>query len=256
MGDIRIFEQPMNERFRLMLRIEQLFERIDCHLAQSEVWETHAALQAVLELLQTVARGDSKRELIKELERQRAALNRFDDREAVDRQRLNAALAEHARLVDALHAGTGALGEELRDNDLLAQLQQRVTAGGRPGMLELPSYQEWLQRPVDERHDAIREWLGPMTAARDAISRALETVRDSGEWQDVTAEGGFFEQALNQSSPIQLLRLELDAPGNHFPEISAGRQRFTIRFFHQASPAVRATQLDDTMHFKLACCGL
>ncbi|MDZ7786844.1 MAG: cell division protein ZapD [Halofilum sp. (in: g-proteobacteria)] len=256
MGDIQTFEQPLNERFRLMLRLEQLFERIDAHLSHDDVWQTHAALQAVLELLQTVSRGDSKRELIKELDRQRSALNRFDERPAVDRDRLTALLAEHERLVNALHGGTGALGEELRDNDLLAQLQQRATAGGRPGMLELPSYQEWLQRPASERHDAIRSWLEPMAAARGAIERALAMVRDAGEWNHVTAAGGFYEQPLKQTSPIQLLRLTLDAPGHRFPEISAGRQRFTIRFYHQDSPAARAVQMDDDIEFDLACCGL
>ena len=256
MGDIQTFEQPLNERFRLMLRLEQLFERIDAHLSHDDVWQTHAALQAVLELLQTVSRGDSKRELIKELDRQRSALNRFDEWPTVDRDRLTELLSEHERLVNALHGGTGALGEELRENDLLAQLQQRATAGGRPGMLELPSYQEWLQRPASERHDAIRSWLEPMAAARGAIERALAMVRDAGAWNHVTAAGGFYEQPLKQTSPIQLLRLTLDAPGHRFPEISAGRQRFTIRFYHQDSPAARAVQMDDDIEFDLACCGL
>ncbi|MEF8833805.1 MAG: cell division protein ZapD [Halofilum sp. (in: g-proteobacteria)] len=255
-GDIQTFEQPLNERFRLMLRLEQLFERIDAHLSHDDVWQTHAALQAVLELQQTVARGDSKRELIKELDRQRAALHRFDDQPAADHDRLSALVAEHERLVTALHGGTGALGEELRDNDLLAQLQQRATAGGRPGMLELPSYQEWLQRPAPERHDAIRSWLEPMAAARGAIERALAMVRDAGEWHRATAAGGFYEQPLQQTSSIQLLRLRLDAPGHRFPEISAGRQRFTIRFFHQDSPTARAAQLHEDIDFDLACCGL
>jgi len=81
-------------------------------------------------------------------------------------------------------------------------------------------------------------------------------VRDAGEWNHVTAAGGFYEQPLKQTSPIQLLRLTLEAPGHRFPEISAGRQRFTIRFYHQDSPAARAVQIDDDIEFDLACCGL
>ena len=258
MSDIRVFEQPLNERFRLMLRVEQLFERLDHHLDQSSHWDTHAALQALLELLQTISRGDAKRELIKELDRQRTALSRFDKREAVNRDRLSAVLAEHARLVERLHAGTGGLGEELRGVDLLVQLQQRSTAGGRPGMLELPSYQEWLQRPAAERHDTIRHWLEPMTPARNAIERALAMVRDSGQWQECTASNGFYEQPLDPSNSIQLLRVRLLASANaqRFPEISAGRQRFTIRFFHQGSPAERATQVRESIDFELGCCGI
>lgn len=258
MSDIRVFEQPLNERFRLMLRVEQLFERIEHHLGHEGYWDTHAALQAVLELLQTVSRGDAKRELIKELDRQRAALSRFDQLPAVDRSRLSAILAEHERLLASLHGDAGALGENFRNNDLLVQLQQRSTAGGRPGMLELPSYQEWLQRPAAERHDTIRRWLDPMAAARGAIERALAMVRDSGDWQEQLAPGGFFEQPLDQSGSIQLLRVRLDSGGGarHFPEVSAGRQRFTIRFFRQQSPAERSSQPGEDLRFELACCGL
>lgn len=258
MSDIRVFEQPLNERFRLMLRVEQLFERLDHHLRHGGCWDTHAALQALIELQQTVSRGDAKRELIKELDRQRSVLSRYEDRAAVDHDRLSAILAEHERLVAGLHASTGTLGEELRTNDLLVQLQQRASAGGRPGMLELPAYQEWLQRPAAERHDTIRRWLEPVTCARDAIERALAMVRESGTWGHQVAQSGFFEQPLDQSGSIQLLRVRLDAGGDagRFPEISAGRQRFTVRFFHQGSPAERASQAGDEVRFELACCGM
>jgi cell division protein ZapD len=247
--DIGIFEQPLNERFRLMLRIEQLFARMDHHLAGEDPWDTHAALQALMELLQMVARGDSKRELIQELDRQRAALGR---------QRAHDEQSEHDQLLEALHSGTGALGEELRGNTLLGQLQQRSTAGGRPGMLELPSYQEWLQRPAADRHADVRVWLQPMVPARRAIDRALSMVRESGQWQTIQAPGGFHEQSLESGHPIQMLRLALSdgGPANRFPEISAGRQRYTIRFFTQGSPAERATQITADVSFRLACCGL
>lgn len=258
MQEIGTFEHPLNERFRLLLRIEQLFERIEHHLRPDGIWDSHAALQAVLELQHTVSRGDSKRELIKELDRQRSALERFDERPTVDRDRLSAVVAEHERLVEALHSGTGSLGDELRDNDLLLQLQQRSTAAGRPGMVELPSYQEWLQRPARERHATVREWLEPMAPAANAVRGILELVRDAGEWQDVEATGGFYERMIHHHRPIQLLRVRLPGAGDRglFPEVSAGRQRFTIRFFRQHSPAERSSPVEGDVAFRLAACGL
>lgn len=261
MSDIGVFEQPLNERFRLFLRVEQLFERLDHHLAGGAVWDTHAALQAVLELLHTVSRGDSKRELIKELDRQRSALSRFDggdERSVVDRTRLRDVLAEHQRLLDALHAHPRTLGQELRDNELVDHLRQRATAGGRPGILELPSYQEWLQRPAQERHATLRHWLAPLEPAREAIHQCLSLVRNSVDWESINIAHGFYEQPLESNQAIQLLRVRLDdGPGEHrFPEISAGRQRFTVRFFQQRVPSDRATQVDGALSFELACCGV
>lgn len=257
MSDIGIHEQPLNERYRLFLRAEQLFERLDHHLAGEQVWDTHAALIALLELFHAISRGDSKLELIKELDRQNTALSRFDQRSAVDAARLHGLLEEQRRLLDALHARTGTIGQELRGNELLNQLQQRASAGGRPGVLDLPGYQEWLQRPAAERHREVRAWLGPLDPARDAIQQCLALVREAVDWQRLEARGGFHEQALEPRQPIQLLRVRLDPGQTHrFPEISAGRQRFTIRFFEQRSPADRATQVREDIPFDLACSGV
>lgn len=258
MSDIGVHEQPLNERYRLFLRVEQLFERIDHHLEGPTVWDTHAALQAILELLQSVSRGDSKRELIKELDRQRAALARFDDRSAVDRSRLQGLLARQQELLDALHARTGTLGAELRSNELVDHLQQRATAGGRPGILELPAYQEWLQRPVDERHRTIRSWLEPLESARHAIEQCLTLTRGAVDWESVTVTQGFYEQPLEHGQAIQLLRVRIPDGDRQrlFPEVSAGRQRFTIRFFEQRTPAERPAQVRESVRFELACCGV
>ncbi|MEF8834459.1 MAG: cell division protein ZapD [Halofilum sp. (in: g-proteobacteria)] len=242
MSDIAVFEHPLNERYRLFLRAEQIFEQIDHHLGGEDYWDTHAALQAVLELLQTVSRGDSKRELIKELDRQRSAAGTGTD--------------TFDQLLSQLHERTGTLGGELADNELIQQLKQRTTAGGRPGTIGLASYQEWLQRPATERHEAVRSWLAPLEPARAAIAQCLDHLRGSAAWQALETPRGFYEQTLDPREPMQLLRVRLTSGTAHcFPEVSAGRQRFTIRFFEQDTPAERPRQVDGRMEFELACCG-
>ncbi len=247
LSDIAVFEHPLNERYRLFLRAEQIFEQIDHHLGGDDYWDTHAALQAVIELLQTVSRGDSKRELIKELDRQRSVASDTDP---------SASTEAFDRMLNQLHARTGTLGGELADNELIQQLKQRTTAGGRPGTIGLASYQEWLQRPAAERHEDVRSWLAPLEPARDAITECLDHLRRSGDWQVTETPRGFYEHTLDQSEPIQLLRVRVSCGTTHcFPEVSAGRQRFTVRFFEQDTPAERPSQVDRPIQFELACCG-
>ncbi len=260
MSDINVYEQPLSERFRLFLRAEQLFERLDHHLLGDSPWDTHAALQSLLELVQTLSRGDSKRELLKEIDRERSALNDAEERPATERARLERVLETQQRVLDALHERPGALGAELKDNELLANLQQRAGASGRPGILDLPSYQEWLQRPADERHDEVRSWLGPLASARQGIEQCLQLVRESAPWETIETADGFYEQVLEHGAAIQLLRVRMRGGRAHgalhrFPELSAGRQRFSIRFFEQRSPAERAAQVHETVAFDMACCG-
>lgn len=246
MSEIGIFEHPLSERYRLLLRVEQIFEQIDHHLQGEHFWDTHAALQAILELVQTVSRGDSKRELIKEVDRQRSLAHQpgADGPEAFDRR------------LDQLHSRTGTLGGELADNELIQQLKQRTTAGGRPGTIGLASYQEWLQRPAEERRAAVREWIEPLEPARGAIDLCLSHLRRSGTWTSCETPRGLYEQTLDPREPMQLLRVRFETAGNQrFPEVSAGRQRFTIRFFEQESPAERAEQIDGPVRFELASCS-
>ena len=256
---VDVFEQPLSERYRLFLRLEQVFARIDHHLGGESIWDTHAAISAIVEMLQTVTRGDSKLELIKEIDRQRAALQRLgeDAGRQLDRLHLDELLAGQEELLASLHERPGPLGQELRANELLNQLQQRATAGGRPGIIEMPAYQRWLQRAASERHDTIHAWLQPLQPAREGISRCLALVREAADWEPLTAQDGFHEQVLASGHSIRLLRVRIpDAPAEIFPEISAGRQRFSIRFFRQETPAERAQQIGGDVGFDLACCGL
>jgi len=259
-SDINVYEQPLSERFRLFLRAEQLFERLDHHLLGESPWDTHAALQSLLELTQTLSRGDSKRELIKEIDRERAALNDTRERDAGQQARLERVLENQQRVLDALHDRPGALAAELKGNELLANLQQRASAGGHPGILDLPSYQEWLQRPASDRHDDVRSWVAPLDSAREGIEQCLQLVRESAAWETIEAEDGFYEQVIDQGATVQLLRVRMRAERSHgelhrFPELSAGRQRFSIRFFEQSGPADRAAQVHESIAFDMACCG-
>jgi cell division protein ZapD len=246
-SEIGVFEHPLTERYRLFLRVEQIFEQIDHHLQGAHFWDTHAALQAILELLQTVSRGDSKRELIKELDRQRSLARQpgADGPEPFDLR------------LGQLHARTGTLGGELADNELFQQLKQRTTAGGRPGTVGLASYQEWLQRPAEVRHADVHDWIDALEPARGAIDLCLSHLRRSAQWQPRETERGFYEQSLDPNDPMQLLRVRFvtNSGERRFPELSAGRQRFTIRFFTQESPADRPTQVNGPVQFELASCG-
>ena len=124
-----------------------------------------------------------------------------------------------------LHARTGTLGAELRANELLDHLQQRATAGGRPGILELPAYQEWLQRPVEERHRTVRGWLEPLEPARAAIDQCLTLVRDAVDLSPLEAPNGFYEQGLDNGRGIQLLRVRMppDTERGRYPAVDVLR---------------------------------
>jgi cell division protein ZapD len=255
-SDLSVFEQPLTERIRALLRLQLLFERIDFHVARESIWNTHAAVTALLEVVAFTTRSDVKSEVMKELDRQSGALRQLHGMPHVDGAQLTALLAQHKELVNQLHAQKGQLGQHLANHEFLKSVRQRSNLSSSPVSFDLPSYHQWLRMPAKERYETMSAWLEPFATARTAVNSALDVIRGSGEFQDVTATNGYFEQTLNTDKPIQLLRMTLSPDLGMYPETSAGKHRFTIRFIKQPSPDHKGTQEKEDIAFRLACCGV
>jgi len=79
-----------------MLRLEYLFDRFN-HFARSDDPELHHnALTTLFELGDISARGDIKSLLLKELERQKFALNQLKHAKEVDQEKLASTMAIRA----------------------------------------------------------------------------------------------------------------------------------------------------------------
>jgi cell division protein ZapD len=68
-----LYEYPFNERIRTLLRLEDLFDRLDYFLGQEHPLQHHVAITTIFEIIDVAGRADLKTDLIKELERQRQA---------------------------------------------------------------------------------------------------------------------------------------------------------------------------------------
>ena len=79
-------------------------------------------------------------------------------------------------------------------------------------------------------------------------------MRESAAATREVASGGFFQRNLGTSTPCQMIRVALSREFPLYPEISAGRQRFAIRFLHPGSAASRPSQTDEDVEFDLRCC--
>ena len=103
-----VYEQPLNERMRTFLRLDFLYHQLLHHEEQTDVWSTRGAVAAILEILAITARGDIRADVLKELERQMATMHEYRARPEVDGSRLQAVLANLARLRTELNSA-GAL---------------------------------------------------------------------------------------------------------------------------------------------------
>ena len=257
LNDSRImYEQPLSERIRAFLRLEFLFNRAEFQLRTDDPWASRGAMESIIDVLAVISRSDLKKELLKELERQCATLEALASNPNVDERRLEFTLEQVRRVRSTLYEGENIPGIELRDNELLSMVRQRSSIPAGTCSFDLPGYHYWLQRPAQRRMQDLREWLSKFDRLREAISLSLKLVRESAGPTPEIAHGGFYKKTLEASAHCQMIRVALSPIADCYPEISAGRHRFTVRFMHPVQGSTRPAQVERDVEFELLCCLL
>jgi cell division protein ZapD len=251
-----VYEQPLNEKIRLFLRLEFLVKRFKAHLADPNSENCQAAIVVLLELYNLSSRLDVKNALLNMLDWQSQAVRRLSELEGVDADRLQKVLKRLEEKAKQIYSFRGQLGQHLKRHAFLNLLKQRAGIAGNMNGFDVPLFNYWLHQSHQKRLEDLNHWIEPYSMAYDAIEIVLQLIRDSRTGEDVIAEDGFFQAALNSSRDYQLLRIELTDEVNYYPEISAGKQRFSVRFVRVEDLAERGTQELENIPFTLFLCSL
>ena len=254
-GQTVVFEQPLNERVRTFLRLEFLFGQYRHHRADVGDWGLRAALRTLLDLLSVVSRSDLRTEILKELAEQHGALTRLQQRPGVDPSRLQSVLGEIGEAIAAMQgASAHAPAAILRDNEFLVSLLHRSTVPGGASAFDLPGFHYWLSQPADRTARTVEHWFADLAPYERAITLFLRLLRQSTEPSAEVARGGVLVHT--PQGEIELVRVLVPAAAAVYPEISAGRHRFTVRFMSRSDPNARAQQATGDIAFQLQCCAL
>ena len=249
-----IYEQPLSERIRTFLRLEFLFRRARYLLGQESPWASRLTIEVIIDVMAVLSRADLKKEFIKELERHSATLYALSRNPNVAQERLQEIREEVNSMLQALHECDTAPGHELRYNELLNAVRQRSSIPAGTCDFDLPAFHYWLEQPGTQRVRDLHDWISAFSVFEASIGLCLRIVRESSAATRETASGGFFQRNLGSSKPCQMIRVALSREIALYPEISAGKQRFAIRFLHPGGTTSRPSQTDDDVEFDLLCC--
>lgn len=256
MTEYNVYEQPLNEKVRTFLRLEKLFQAYSFHLKHGSDWNNRIAIDCILQLLAFTTRTDVKLEVLKELERQHSRLERLSRRPQIDQAQLSSVLKNIQKRIGEIQAISGPIGLEIKNIELLSTIAQKSSVPGCICDFDLPTFSYWLTLPKETRQNHIEKWFQPFGALDRAIQQILEVLRHSTEDTDEIAPNGFFQKSLDTSMAIQLLRISISSGEKYYPEISAGKHRFSIRFMANNDPATRPEQCKEDLGFKLKMCTI
>lgn len=256
MDEYIIYEQPLNERVRAFLRMEYLFNQVNHYLSGSTEWDSRNAVTTLIEIADFLNRTDVKTELIKELERHSTTLNTLVNSPAVDKQRLSLILEKIYYFLDGLRNSTYQPGQNLRQNEFIMTVKQRVSIPGGTCNFDIPGFFHWQHKPLKDITSDLQEWQKDLLILRDSIQLSLQMIRNSKNPSRELAERGFYQKQIESNVACQLIRVVLPLHSKYYPEISGGKHRFSIRFMEQPSTVDRPVQTTESVKFELHCCVL
>ncbi len=249
-----LYEYPFNERIRTYLRLEHLFRRLTELVARDSALDHHYALTTIFEVMDVGARADLKSDLLRDLEKQKQALNGYRGNPAIAESVLDDVIGQLDRCYAALNSLPGKAGQSLTENDWLMSIRSRVGIPGGTCEFDLPAYYAWQHESSAKRRSDLELWTSKLVPLADSIHVLLKLLRDSGMPQKVMASNGQFQQNLPQGKTFQLLRLALDPALGLIPEISGNRLMISIRLMrHEADDRLHSSSEDAA--FELTLCS-
>jgi cell division protein ZapD len=240
---------------RTFLRLEFLYTQATYHCEFPNAWSARAAVASLLEILAITARGDSRSDVLKELERQVNVLKEYQTKTGVDPGRLRSLMSNLTKLREDLSALGGNFMGPLRDSEFLSAIKHRSAIPGGTCDFDLPDYSYWLNRPAEVRGAEFNSWLTLIRPLCDGIAELLWITRQNAKCKPETALGGIFQLQFDRENPCQLVRVTLPPQTALFPEMSGSQHRCTIRFLNWTDAANRPMHVEKDVPFWLTCCS-
>ncbi|MFN5700555.1 MAG: cell division protein ZapD [Betaproteobacteria bacterium] len=164
-----LYEYPLNEGSRTLLRLERLFARLQLLVSRDGEVDHHHALMTVFEVMELLGRSDLKGDMMRELDRQRLGLQSYRDNPAVASEPLEQLISQFSEAFEALNRLSGKLGSEITSNEWLMALRGRSAVPGGTFEFDAPGYHAWLHRDAGARRSDLQRWTAGLQAVAQGV---------------------------------------------------------------------------------------
>ena len=230
---VTVYEFPLNERVRILMRLEHLADCLNELLRRGDALSHHHALQTVFQIADVCEqRTDLKSEILKELERYRQTILGYRSIEGLE-QRVNQLLAEIDQCYSRFNSQSGNLSTELNQNEWLLGVRGRIHIPAGLCAFDHPSYFTWQHLSDEQRLRDMAHWQRPLEPIMACVRLLMRLLRDTEVAQKVMTQEGVYQQSLSANKNYQLLRISMQPNMQLVPTVSAHRLMVTIRMMRR-----------------------
>lgn len=247
------YNHPLNEKVRVFLRIEYLWQQLETSLQLESDSNCMLALHNLLQLLEINERQDLKSEAIKYTDKLIVKFHKIRNQPDIDQDKVDEIIDDLTITLKKIKAIVGKLSSGLYSNEWLTTIRHRIQVPGALSPSDLPFLYYWQKFPLHQKVEQLSEWQHVFYPLAEAINKILFFTRKTSNFYDVTSLNGNYQKIIDTQFEPQLIIVNVPAKLNIYPEISGNRYRIAIRFL-QTDLIHRPTLFDNKFDFNLGIC--
>ena len=180
-----IYEQPIDERIRKFLRLENIYMKINNHMDIDSKYDAYSTLLNISDLFINLTRSEIKRDLISEIEAQKTRYQEYIKLDGADKIKLNSIMEKQNAILKTLHDLEANYLNVLKNDELLQTIIKHINTS-------CADLDYWLSRDHDFRKNQINLWLELIKPIENSIFFCLDLLRKSSETVEITAKDGMY----------------------------------------------------------------
>jgi len=250
-----IYEFPLNEKMRTLLRLEQQFKRFRDSLIHSQAYDAHTAVTTLVEIYKLLEYSAADKILLEEQLKYYQNLERLAETPSVDTVALHNVLFKLKESTEALQ-NFNFSKITFMQQELFKSYSNRMPLPGGTMCFDTPLLHYWLQQSTSQHQEYCGSWVAELQPVENGILLLLHLIRQCHFPTKEIAKYGQFSRNLKHSGDIQLIKIEYNNDLAVYPKISGDKHLANIQFFD----AVLEQKIHKTTHqdipFELTLCSL
>lgn len=251
MNESIIYEQPVSENIRNILKCEYLYEKYKASLAQENIWGIKSCVATLLETSDFLIRINIKIELLKELEKNIIYTKKLIDNDKISLEKYDNYHSKLKHSIQILNDIKSNPSKSVIDNDFLMQIKSKIYIPAGDNFFDMPSYLNFLTSNKSYILKNIENWYSPLIPLFIS-SKLILDIRRLSEFNTFTSNKSFFQTKIDQNIKVDLVRIKLLSNLNIYPDVSVNRQNLNIIFKETYGVNRLSKAIDENINFDLS----
>jgi cell division FtsZ-interacting protein ZapD len=227
-----LYEKPLNETMRLLLRLDALFTRYEALKAGKYAITLDEQLGILMRLIAVTDRADLKSKLTQLVHQLIHRLQQWQKHKEANQEPITEALKQSQECLTYFDQTRDKIGHHLREQFFIKQLLPQFNHPGGLTDFTLPIYALWQRQIFEQKCHDIHDWMKEFQTLQTCIELLLKFIRQNSDCQTVWVANGFYQQPMDAKKNIQLFQVKVPTAFNVYPNVSVGRHHVSIHFHH------------------------